>query len=338
MNEYIVSVRVAVQTCKMDSIEEDVRRLLKGEVVGISEVDTGQDKSNFQPKTKENMGYIVSAVVINEAGQVLMIQEAKYSCHGTWYLPAGRVEKNETLVEAVKREVKEEAGLEMEPVTLISVEFGCGSWMRFNFTGKITGGDLKTLEYQDKESLQAEWIDRKHLKDGSLKIRAKDIFPLIDIGYSYFGMPPRLRPYSSLPSQVPHTHMILRPVIVAVVKEKDLAILTNIRGSCHLPTCYIGPLDSSSRTSIYNVLKAAQIDGKVSGKIQIQGILSVEYNGNSELKFNGTCLSTLVTVNCSSLPKIRNEEYSWHSITSEFKEELLTLIKEERFIKFVDLY
>lgn len=43
----------------------------------------------------------------------------------------------------------------------------------FSFVGDkfISGGDLKTLEYQDKESLQAEWIDRKHLKDGSLKIR-----------------------------------------------------------------------------------------------------------------------------------------------------------------------
>jgi 8-oxo-dGTP pyrophosphatase MutT (NUDIX family) len=54
--------------------------------------------SEFKPVTKNNMGYIVSAVVVNEANQVLMIQEAKYSCHGTWYLPAGRVEKNEDLV------------------------------------------------------------------------------------------------------------------------------------------------------------------------------------------------------------------------------------------------
>lgn len=44
------------------------------------------------------MGFIVSAVIVNEASQVLMIQEAKYSCHGTWYLPAGRVEKKESLV------------------------------------------------------------------------------------------------------------------------------------------------------------------------------------------------------------------------------------------------
>jgi len=29
---------------------------------------------------------------------VLMIQEAKPSCRGQWYLPAGRMEKNESIV------------------------------------------------------------------------------------------------------------------------------------------------------------------------------------------------------------------------------------------------
>ena len=44
--------------------------------------------------------YIVSAVVVQE-GRVLMMREAKRSCRGTWYLPAGRVEKNESLKEGV---------------------------------------------------------------------------------------------------------------------------------------------------------------------------------------------------------------------------------------------
>ena len=30
-------------------------------------------------------------------GKVLLIQEAKRSCRGKWYLPAGRVEQNESL-------------------------------------------------------------------------------------------------------------------------------------------------------------------------------------------------------------------------------------------------
>ena len=44
-----------------------------------------------------------------------------------------------SLQEAVKREVKEEAGMEIDPTSLLSVEFGSGSWMRFNFTGNIIG-------------------------------------------------------------------------------------------------------------------------------------------------------------------------------------------------------
>jgi len=43
------------------------------------------------------------------------------------------------LQDAAKREVLEETGLEFEPTTLISVEMGCGTWFRFNFTGKVTG-------------------------------------------------------------------------------------------------------------------------------------------------------------------------------------------------------
>ena len=34
-------------------------------------------------------------------GKVLMIQEAKPSCRGQWYLPAGRMEKNESIVVCV---------------------------------------------------------------------------------------------------------------------------------------------------------------------------------------------------------------------------------------------
>jgi 8-oxo-dGDP phosphatase len=56
---------------------------------------------NFIPKTKKTVYYIVGAVIINDAGQVLMIQEAKYSCYGQWYLPCGRVEREESLVVCV---------------------------------------------------------------------------------------------------------------------------------------------------------------------------------------------------------------------------------------------
>lgn len=68
-----------------------------------------------------------------------MIQEAKRECRGTWYLPAGRMEPGETIVEAMQREVKEEAGLLCEPVTLLSVEERGASWIRFVFLARPTG-------------------------------------------------------------------------------------------------------------------------------------------------------------------------------------------------------
>ena len=48
-------------------------------------------------KIRVNIAYIVAAVVIQD-GKVLLIQEAKESCRGKWYLPAGRMEPNETIV------------------------------------------------------------------------------------------------------------------------------------------------------------------------------------------------------------------------------------------------
>ena len=48
-------------------------------------------------KIRENITYIVAAVVIQN-GKVLLIQEAKKSVRGKWYLPAGRMEQQETIV------------------------------------------------------------------------------------------------------------------------------------------------------------------------------------------------------------------------------------------------
>lgn len=131
--------------------------------------------SNYLPICQKTVTYIVAAVIINEKNEVLMIQEAKASCAGKWYLPAGRVEPNETLINAVKREVLEETGLSMEPKSLIMVECASGSWFRFVMVGEITGGVLKTPDQANEESLQASWISNVN----DLSLRSSDILPLI---------------------------------------------------------------------------------------------------------------------------------------------------------------
>lgn len=71
--------------------------------------------------------------------EVLMVQEAKRECYGRWYLPAGRMEERESILEALQREVKEEAGIDCQPITLLMVQEQGPKWVRFIFLAEETG-------------------------------------------------------------------------------------------------------------------------------------------------------------------------------------------------------
>lgn len=45
--------------------------------------------SDYQPVLGKSVTYIVACVLFNENDEILMMQEAKKSCAGKWYLPAG---------------------------------------------------------------------------------------------------------------------------------------------------------------------------------------------------------------------------------------------------------
>jgi len=55
----------------------------------------------------------VAAVMVQD-GKLLLIKRGVEPSKGKWSVPGGRVEWGETLIEAVKREVREETGLEIE--------------------------------------------------------------------------------------------------------------------------------------------------------------------------------------------------------------------------------
>lgn len=164
---------------------------------------------------KINVNYIVAAVIINDRSEVLMMQEAKPQCKEKWYLPAGRVESNETLVDAVKREVLEETGLDVEPKSLIMVECAGGSWFRFVFSGSVVGGTLKTVDQADEESLQARWVQDVE----SLALRSNDIVPLIQKCREYVREGNGLWHDELMPVSNPLNKLYLR--IVACIRKKS---------------------------------------------------------------------------------------------------------------------
>lgn len=63
----------------------------------------------------------VGAVIWNDRKEVLLIRRTKEPRIGQWSLPGGKIEKGESLEDALLREVLEETGLEVEILGLAGV-------------------------------------------------------------------------------------------------------------------------------------------------------------------------------------------------------------------------
>ena len=62
----------------------------------------------------------VGAIIVQNS-RVLLVRRANPPLQGEWSIPGGLVEAGETIKEALIREVREETGLEIEPVKLVEV-------------------------------------------------------------------------------------------------------------------------------------------------------------------------------------------------------------------------
>ncbi|TFI48809.1 NUDIX domain-containing protein, partial [Diaphorobacter sp. DS2] len=63
--------------------------------------------------TQNEIVLVVSTSIIQE-GKVLVIKENKATVKNKWNFPSGHVEKEEDILEAACREVKEETGLDVK--------------------------------------------------------------------------------------------------------------------------------------------------------------------------------------------------------------------------------
>jgi ADP-ribose pyrophosphatase YjhB (NUDIX family) len=105
----------------------------------------------------------VGAVIV-EAERVLLVRRGTEPLKGHWSLPGGLLEVGESLTEGVKREVREETGLVVEPVELIDLIDKIhreNNRVRYHYViadylCSVTGGQL--LAASDADAVR--WVER----------------------------------------------------------------------------------------------------------------------------------------------------------------------------------
>jgi ADP-ribose pyrophosphatase YjhB (NUDIX family) len=95
----------------------------------------------------ENPFPAVAALVLNQDEQLLLVKRAVEPAKGKWCLPGGFIEIDESIEEAVLRELKEETGIEGEIERLVDFFSQrsplSGALLIFGYSVTILGGELQ---------------------------------------------------------------------------------------------------------------------------------------------------------------------------------------------------
>ena len=105
---------------------------------------------------------VVGAIVVDDAGRLLVVKRANPPAQGRWSVPGGRVELGESLADAVAREVLEETGLVVEVGALAGVaEVNDGRYhvVILDHHARVTGGELLAGD----DAAAVAWLRRSEL-------------------------------------------------------------------------------------------------------------------------------------------------------------------------------
>ena len=139
-----------------------------------------RERSHFVQEWMDNIGegvpgYVtpkvaIGAIVGNDSGEMLLV---KRPTSGVWLYPTGWADVGYSAAEVVVKEVKEETGIDAEPVQLLGVVDG----MRMGFTRfgmylllfhcRATGGELSP---HPLETDGCGWFDRTNLPPGTVGV------------------------------------------------------------------------------------------------------------------------------------------------------------------------
>ena len=109
----------------------------------------------------------VGAIMLRR-DRILMAQRGKEPLKGWWSLPGGALELGESLADGVRREVREETGLEIRPLGVLEIferimRDASGApeyhYVLIDYVCRITGGDLCAGD----DVCAVEWVRQRDL-------------------------------------------------------------------------------------------------------------------------------------------------------------------------------
>ena len=116
-----------------------------------------------------NRPLVGTGALIFRSNDLLLIKRGAQPGLGKWSIPGGLVELGEKVEDAMKRETREEVGLDVEPIRLMDafdsiITDGKGRiqyhFVVVNFLARIVGGSLRTAS----DILEARWVSLREVE------------------------------------------------------------------------------------------------------------------------------------------------------------------------------
>jgi 8-oxo-dGTP diphosphatase len=114
---------------------------------------------------------VVAGCVLKKDNKYLLVQESRAKIYGLWNIPAGHVDKGESIEQAAIREAKEESGFDVKLGNKLGIYHeSIDVPIKHVYEAQIIGGELNI---PTEEILDAKWLTYDDIKslDNSSKLR-----------------------------------------------------------------------------------------------------------------------------------------------------------------------
>ena len=112
------------------------------------------------------VGVGCGAIIVNEKNETILLKRTSKTRNGAgfWAKPGGGVEFGEKIEDAVRREVKDELGVDVEIIKFLGFSEGIlksenQHWVSFNYLAKIIGGEIRNMEPEKHEEIKWFGLD-----------------------------------------------------------------------------------------------------------------------------------------------------------------------------------